>query len=160
MAARNTERSIMLTKQRRSHHSSRVKLPFCQQVSELVLGVNICFRFLEVQIITVGVLVSGYDEVPCTLLSFFVEIRKFLVLLCRNTSLLVLSSKISSSCHTWELNAASWLGSLATGLPVLFQSSWHGALSISGHFDAIGLCTVENLSQLARCSKLSWNGWW
>ena len=61
------------------------------------------------------------------------------------TSLLVLSSTFSSFCHTWELDAASWLCSLATGLPVLFQSCWQVALSFSGLFDAIGPCTVEEL---------------
>ena len=60
-------------------------------------------------------------------------------------SLLVLSSNIGSFCYTWELDAASWLCSLATGLPELFQSSWQGALNISGLFDAIGLCRDEEL---------------
>ena len=60
------------------------------------------------------------------------------------TSLLVLLSISASFCHTWELDAASfWFGSLATSLPVLFQSCWQSALSVPGLFDAIGLCTVE-----------------
>ena len=61
------------------------------------------------------------------------------------TSFLLLSSNIASLCHTWELDAASWLFSLATSLPVLFQSSWQGALTVSGLFDAIGLYTVKEL---------------
>ena len=51
----------------------------------------------------------------------------------------------ASFCRTGELDAASWWCSLATRLPVLLQSDWQGALSISGLFDAIGLCSVEEL---------------
>ena len=60
-------------------------------------------------------------------------------------SLLVLSSNIASFCHTRELDAASWLCSLAWSLRVLVQTSWQGALGIPVLFDAIGLCTVEEL---------------
>ena len=50
------------------------------------------------------------------------------------TSLLVLSSRIASFCHIWEIEAASWLCSLAANPPVLLESDWQSALSIPGPF--------------------------
>ena len=61
------------------------------------------------------------------------------------TSLLELTSRNASLCHPSELDGASRMNYLASGFPVLDQSFRQGAVSISGLFDAVGFCTVEEL---------------
>ena len=66
------------------------------------------------------------------------------------TSFPLLTSRTASFCHPWELDAASWLRSLASGFPILDQSVRQGALSIPRLFDAIGSCSVEELVETVK----------
>ena len=103
---------------------------------------NVGSRFQEIvwpySANTVVVWVSGRYEFPRTH-EVFMENQKFLVLFCLYESPRTLV-QLCIFCRTWELDAAassaaSWLGSLATSFPVLFQSCCQGALSVPGLFD-------------------------
>ena len=70
--------------------------------------------------------VSWSDEFPSTYW-IFRETQMFLVSYFSSsvaTSLLVPTSRNASFCHTWELDAASWLNFLASGFPVFVQAAF------------------------------------
>ena len=109
---------------------------------------NVRSRFLEIVwpycANTVDVLVSRRYEFPRTL-QVFVDIQKFLVLFCRNESPRTLVHLCIFLSHFRTRRYVSPIWFSRCGFPCTPPILLTGALSVPRLFDAIGLCTVEEL---------------